>query len=1182
MVFIKKLELRGFKSFGSKTVSITFDRGFTAITGPNGSGKSNIIDAIVFCLGQNSSKKLRVDRLTSLIYDGGPSVSRPQAIRVTVTFDNSTRSIPVDSDTVSVTRELRQTGESTYYLNGRHISRSSMSDILSLAMINPEGINLVPQGLVTRVSELNPDEKRELLEEIFGVAQFDEKKAEAMSELREADTRLQIALARIDEIKGRVDSLEGERNDQLRLRILEDEIRRLKAVMASKRLADIRKKMSEERRALEECRIGSADLQRELEELDRQIDAVEAERRSFLSNVIDDTSGRRVEIQFSIGRAESSIERLKRELSEAEELVKKIEGSLPHLKRLKDQRGREVEAAQVRIRELEEKVKQIEEKKSEDEKTLRDIERKIRRLQTLLSRRRGRQEALQERMARYSQRLSETEKSLEVFRSRAALTAERLQSLKNKSRCFSETLKELDERMKELEWLRRVEAERLSKVEADLSVLYDREARVQGEVANALSTLRRVSEALVRYEAQRAVAEKLAPDELGLERLEELSKAGAVDGFIDRFENIISYDHEFEKAVLAAGRRWMKAVVVSDIPAMLRLAEAAKRLRVSRFTAIPLSEVSGSRRITPPAIEGVISTLSDVIRVRKGMEGVVNFIFGDVVLVKSPRAGYLASLQGFRSVTVSGDLFESGSAAFETGYTSRLGAVLDMIRDEASLSAVKGAIQSLQRMISKRRSDLEKLRLGSRSLFKRRVERGIALERVKTELSSLKGFVKRYRGLKTSIDSRLTQHIRAMERCERKIRRLEAVKDSVKRRLERCEAEAAELNLNTLSEDIRRLEEERGAKGRSIEDLSRMLGEVEAELTRTRADLEHNLKPSYSHIEEQIRVSEGESASKKRFIEEGRVKLKGLQAELEELKSDEERLMAESKRARPILEGYEDRLDRLRRRREDLRRSINSLEKKIVSIEKSLEVLSESERNILGELSLYGFSGPVEVFDTAEALLEELNEEYQRLRGSVNLLAERSYSEVFTGYRNLSLRRNQLEVERDAIVRFIEEVEAEKKRVFMAGFEKIDRELRGVFTKLTGGAAWLELEDPDEVFSKGVFLMTQFPGKLPRESSSVSGGEKTVSALSFILAIQSVYPSPFYLFDEIDAHLDAVNTERLADMLQERARYAQIVAVTLKEAVLSRASLVYGLYMERGASQMVRYRPGVELVARSG
>ena len=152
----------------------------------------------------------------------------------------------------------------------------------------------------------------------------------------------------------------------------------------------------------------------------------------------------------------------------------------------------------------------------------------------------------------------------------------------------------------------------------------------------------------------------------------------------------------------------------------------------------------------------------------------------------------------------------------------------------------------------------------------------------------------------------------------------------------------------------------------------------------------------------------------------------------------------------------------------------------------------------------------------------------------------------------------------------------------MDAFTKIDRELRSIFARITAGGAWLELENPDDVFNTGVFLMTQFPGKIPRESGLVSGGEKTVSALSLILAIQAVSPSPFYIFDEIDAHLDAINAERLAELLKERAARSQIVIVSLKDSVLSRVDVMYGVYQESGLSHVVRFQPKIEVTSRTG
>src|ERR687898_2419280 len=174
----------------------------------------------------------------------------------------------------------------------------------------------------------------------------------------------------------------------------------------------------------------------------------------------------------------------------------------------------------------------------------------------------------------------------------------------------------------------------------------------------------------------------------------------------------------------------------------------------------------------------------------------------------------------------------------------------------------------------------------------------------------------------------------------------------------------------------------------------------------------------------------------------------------------------------------------------------------------------------------------------------------------------------------MSSRKNHLEEERNSIVLFVEEIDKEKKNVFMEAFKKVDTNLRKTFSEVSGegGHAWLEIENLEDIFSNGIMLMVQFPGKPPRESTILSGGEKTMAGTVFLLALQSLKPSPFYLLDEVDAHLDAENTDRLSKILLERSKDSQIIMVTLKDSTVSKAPLIYGIYPKEGASQVVKYK----------
>ncbi|HEU0047279.1 MAG TPA: AAA family ATPase, partial [Nitrososphaera sp.] len=262
MVHIKKLEVYGFKSFGFKNTVVHFEKGLIAVTGPNGSGKSNILDAIMFAIGENSPKALRVDKFQSLFHDSQNSNHR--LIRVSLTFDNADRGIPVDEESVTLTREMEgQNGESQYSLNGKKVSKTAIMELLEVVLAAPNKLNIVQQGMITRISELDSDERRKIIEDIVGLSYFDEKKAEALKQLDEADRRLEVAFARMGEIRKRIDELEAERNDQLRYDQLGSELKRFKAVRISNTIRTLKHKLATSAQILESNNQKSSELSKQ-------------------------------------------------------------------------------------------------------------------------------------------------------------------------------------------------------------------------------------------------------------------------------------------------------------------------------------------------------------------------------------------------------------------------------------------------------------------------------------------------------------------------------------------------------------------------------------------------------------------------------------------------------------------------------------------------------------------------------------------------------------------------------------------------------------------------------------------------------------------------------------------------------------------------------------------------------
>ena len=254
-----------------------------------------------------------------------------------------------------------------------------------------------------------------------------------------------------------------------------------------------------------------------------------------------------------------------------------------------------------------------------------------------------------------------------------------------------------------------------------------------------------------------------------------------------------------------------------------------------------------------------------------------------------------------------------------------------------------------------------------------------------------------------------------------------------------------------------------------------------------------------------------------------------------------------------------------------LNKEYNTIEKDNALLRKDIVDKNEQESRLTNDLHWLGYTSLLETFDV-DTIIKELTNEYEATKARINLRADESYVQVIEGYRGMSNRKNHLELERNSIVLFIEEIIKEKENVFMDAFNKVDNDIRKTFSDVTGGIAWLEIENVEDVFSSGIMLMAQFPGKVGRESTALSGGEKTMAATIFLLAIQSLKPSPFYLMDEVDAHLDAQNTERLSQVLLERSKDNQIVMVTLKDSTITKVNLIYGVYSKNGVSQVVKYR----------
>jgi chromosome segregation protein len=853
---------------------------------------------------------------------------------------------------------------------------------------------------------------------------------------------------------------------------------------------------------------------------------------------------------------------------------------IPSLRSIVSERRKLITAKQNAVESLSASEAKQDSKRREIQSRLEELRAAEETLRATIERKRKQSEKLTEKLAELNQSLSST--ALETTSAQAGLGIEksRLEELDVRVKNFSEILQKLDSSTNQLFELHARATEELSEIDGSLSGIESTRDIVTETIAAADKVLTKVEKELSVQAIRKQVTEELTGDTEGQMRLDKLCEEGGVRGYVGRLRQLITYPQQYSRAVTGMLDRWLTAFVVQDTRSMTSMIKAAKGMGVKSFAVIPLSEVEGTPQVAVNRSAGVVGPLSSVIKGDKRYQGLINFVAGDTILVDTEAIAYLLASEGFRTVTPNGEMFELRGRAFALGYRDILADIFESIEDMESVGQVENAVERLRSAIERRRILFTSLESDSRSLAKDRVKRIASVAALKAEAETVSRLSKRYRVMFRSISGEQQRQQKVVERLGERIESLNAKNESLQKGMGSIKGAIDEIGSLGLDSLLVELGAETGALDVELGALNSKVSEVHLSYTREKADLEQDLMPSFEKIRADLESAETRYEEHKGFLQGARKEVIELTRRVGELDLQLQKVLDSAANSKPVIEEFENKVRRLREERDAAERSSLSLEREIISTEQSSISYQEKVEQSLAGLRFWGYVDVLEIFDGSDHLLSQLETEYNELGRSVNKIAEREYFAVYDNYRNLSIRINELEKERNSIVKFIESVEADKQRIFTSAFETINKEFGSIFKTLTTGDAWLELEKPDEIFSGGVFMMGSFKGKPAWESSSMSGGEKSVTAVSLILAIQKVNPHPFYLFDEIDQNLDQANSTTAAAFLRERAKDAQLIVISLKDTMVAQSNVAYGVFNVGGTSRVVRTR--LEVQVKSG
>ena len=1199
MVHINQVELTHFKSFGG-SITIPLEEGFTVVTGPNGSGKSNILDGVLFCLGLANSRGMRADRLPDLVNSAMLKEGRAAETVVTVRFDltdwqpdeaEAGLEPPQEGPWIrqgqshwSVTRRLRVapggTYSSTYSADGVTCNLQQLQTQLRRLRVDPEGSNVVMQGDVTRIVSMGAKDRRGLIDELAGVALFDSRIDQARSKLEDVQEREErCRIVEQELLVGRQklerDCTKARTYQQLRDRlhlgrlqeqVLGFEVAREQLVALRQRQGSLSQKETEDRSAVAAAQTALALGQQELDTLQAEVKALGED--SLLA------------VQAELAGLDASDRELARQAERHQSRAEELQRQRPALAQ---QQG-ELRSQQQALGGADDGTAALAQAEADCRTAEAAVELSRRRLGEVA----GRSGSWLEEQKQRSRQRHELQAQL------APLVAEE-QQLSERLRQDQERLLELGEQLQQETGQSQGVQAALVALEAEWQQLLtslERQKQRFSELVEALALQQRTRSRLEQEQAQ--LEREIARLESRREALQESRGTGALRLLLEAgLEGIhgpvaqlgeVGEPHRLALEVAAGAR--LGQVVVDDDRIAARAIELLKSRRAGRLTFLPLNKIRGGGGGSSSANaafergagagragdgEGLIGRAVELVRHEAVYGEVFRYVFGDTLVFRD-LASARRELGRSRAVTLDGELLEKSGAMTGGSIQQRSNQLsFGVSRDDDEAEPLRRRL----------------LELGDTLVASRRQEAALAkeLEELRPQLGQLE---QRRAALEAERAAAQRSHAPLLERHQQLSARLTSLQASLAADAER-QATIAGL-LKPLRADLEALEQAE-TEARSSGDTGRWQG------------LQQDLEAADRGLSEARLRNDGLlTAQRERSLSAER-----LQSQLDALASDEQRLVvavqalvAERNQWKQQQQADQEKRSQLEARQKDLqerfgarRRARDEAEGRLSLQRQALQqqewdlgrlgeerlALAEQERSSALRLEQLGRELPEprpelpeEVrLAGLEALQQELRSLQQRMEAlePVNMLALEELEQLEVRLADLEERLDVLCKEREELLLRIETVATLRQEAFLEAYQAVDGHFRQIFAGLSDGEGHLQLENPEQPLDGGLTLVAHPKGKAVRRLASMSGGEKSLTALSFLFALQRFRPSPFYALDEVDSFLDGVNVERLAALIASQAEAAQFMVVSHRRPMISAATRTIGVTQARGAHTQV-------------
>ncbi len=1174
-MYLKSLEIQGFKSFANKIV-LQFHNGITGVVGPNGSGKSNISDAIRWVLGEQSAKTLRGGNMQDVIF-AGTQTRRPMSYAyVAITLDNGDHALPVDYEEVTVSRRLYRSGESEYMINQSSCRMRDIQELFFDTGIGKEGYSLIGQGQVEKILNGKPEERRELFDEAAGIVKYKHRKASAVKKLEEEQANLVRINDILAELTRQVGPMKKQAETARAFLSKRDELKRYDANLFLIESAKFETTISESTERLDQAKAEMKETEEALSNAKTRYEALEGEisrAQSEISKATSDETASRLQVQ----EFESQITRLTDQISTLDGSDENLRARSETAARELSQRKLQLESSRKRLTELESSKSTGQEDIKKEQELQDQLQKEIAEIQSVIDQEKGeiirilnerssirsgseRQKAMLEQLSLRESQLNSRELTLKSTEKEENASREGLRGEKKSKETEVEDLKS-----------------RMQRLKVELEEAQDAFQNGQKSLEGLRGEVQRES---ARYDTLTAITERYEGYGGSIRRVME--QKSRIPGILGVVADLIQTSKKYELAVETALGGSIQNIVTDNEDTAKRMIAFLKENRFGRATFLPLTAMQGKPFGQKEVLSenGAIGLASSLVRFDSMYAGLVDYLLGRTVVVDSIDHAVLIARKyhySLRLVTVEGELLSPGGSMAGGAFKS-----------QSNLLGRRREIEELAKQLGKKRDALDKL---EKEVEEAHTQRNT----LRDEIAAVSGLIEKNRyGIGTldvemkNLEGKIEETQNAFAALRKERAEIERERESIlklegeaRERLAKSgEAEqAANERISEASEKLGSLSKEaQDSAGRltamhvDMAGASQERNFVSQNITRLTEEISRYEEEQES-IREAFRENEGARADKQEEITLLRGKISSEKEAGDRIREDLHRLGEEKAQREKEQKTFFEKREELAGRNSLLDKEVFRLEEQL---EKARESLEKGRTYLWEEYELTAIACRAlreEELGSVTAIRKRigvLRTEIKNL-GPVNVNAIEEFKELDERHTFLKGQHDDLVKSAADLEKIIEELDEGMRTRFQEQFLLIQREFDHTFRALFGGGkGTLELVEGEDILEAGIRVIAQPPGKKLQNMMQLSGGEKSLTAIALLFAIQNLKPSPFCLLDEIESALDENNVDRYAKYLSKLTKHTQFIIITHRRGSMAAADRLYGITMqEKGVSALV-------------